>query len=256
MSEARDSLGQTCIFIESARDLELAEALTSAGSAVRRIDLRRDLSTAETREALSDARTVVDMTALDHDAKRAAVSAFNSYAPSTASLVSFALTVSTTEIASWSTSPERVVGFGFLPPLADIKVLEVAPGLQTGEPARVAAQALAAALGKESALVSDGAGLVSARILAPIINEAAFSLMEGVATAQDIDTAVRLGVNYPHGPLEWADLIGVDLVYSIIRALHAEQGDDRYRPCPLLRKMVLAGWTGRAAGRGFFPYPR
>jgi 3-hydroxybutyryl-CoA dehydrogenase len=248
-------LGTVAIFVESEIGTQVANALAAAGVTVGTVDVRGDLPIADVQRALADARTVVDMIALDLTAKRNAVATFDSYAPSSAALVSYALTASTTEIASWSTRPERVAGFGFLPPLADVKVLEVAPGLQTGGAALSAAQSLVAALGKESAVVADGAGLVSARILAPIINEAAFALMEGVATAQDIDTAVKLGVNYPHGPLEWADLIGIDLVYSIIRALHAEQGEDRYRPCPLLRKLVLAGWTGQAAGRGFFTYP-
>jgi 3-hydroxybutyryl-CoA dehydrogenase len=169
-------------------------------------------------------------------------------------VLSLALTASTTEIASWSRTPERICGIGFLPPLADARVLEIAPGLQTGAAARNAAERLASGLGKEPAVVADGAGLVGARIVALIINEAAFALMEGVASAEDIDAGVRLGANYPHGPLEWADLIGVDTVYAIIKSLQEELGEDRYRPAPLLRKMVLAGWTGREAGRGFYPY--
>ena len=247
-------IGSVVVFVETDAGAHLGDALASAGVTVQRIDARHDLATDQSRRALGSAHTVVDMTSLDLDAKRQVVSAFDSHAPDDASLVSYALTASTTEIASWSATPERVAGFGFLPPLADVQVLEVAPGLQTGDAALAAAHALVTVLGKEGAVVADGAGLVSARILAPIINEAAFALMEGVASAQDIDTAVRLGVNYPHGPLEWADLIGIDLVYRILRALHDEQGDDRYRPCPLLRKLVLAGWTGRAAGRGFFTY--
>jgi 3-hydroxybutyryl-CoA dehydrogenase len=103
-------------------------------------------------------------------------------------------------------------------------------------------------------LVTDGAGLVAPRIVSLIVNEAAHALMEGVASAEDIDSAVRLGANYPHGPLEWADLIGVDQVYAIIRGMAEEFREDRYRPAPLLRKMVSAGWMGRAAGRGFFKY--
>jgi 3-hydroxybutyryl-CoA dehydrogenase len=95
---------------------------------------------------------------------------------------------------------------------------------------------------------------VLARILCLIVNEAAAMLMEGAATARDIDTAMKLGTNYPHGPLEWADLLGVDFVYATLAGLRVEQDEDRYRPCPLLRKMVLAGRLGRKAGRGFFEY--
>jgi 3-hydroxybutyryl-CoA dehydrogenase len=168
--------------------------------------------------------------------------------------VTLALTASTTEIGSWSRIPERICGFGYLPPLGDAKILEIAPGLRTGEAAMQATERLIAALDRESAVVSDGAGLVGPRIVSLIINEAAYALMEGVATAQDIDAGVRLGANYPHGPLEWADAIGIDLVYAIIKAMQDEFGEDRYRPAPLLRKMVLAGWTGRAAGRGFYSY--
>jgi 3-hydroxybutyryl-CoA dehydrogenase len=169
-------------------------------------------------------------------------------------VASLALTVSTTEIASWHPEPGLVCGFGYLPPLPDTSVIEIAPGLQTGESARKTTEGLAAALGKQAIAVADGAGLVAARIVSLIVNEAAVARMEAIATAEDIDAAVRLGANYPRGPLEWADLIGVDLVYAIIKAMHAEYGEDRYRPAPLLRRMALAGWTGRNAARGFFTH--
>lgn len=169
----------------------------------------------------------------------------------TAVVASLTLAEATTLLSARHSSPEQVCGFGYVPPLADAKVIEIAPGLRTTKAATAAVMALARVLGKEPVIVGDGTGLVGPRIVALIVNEAAQALMEGVASAADIDAAVRLGANYPHGPLEWGDAIGLDTVYAIIKGLQDEHGEDRYRPSPLLRKMVLAGWTGNAAGHGF-----
>jgi 3-hydroxybutyryl-CoA dehydrogenase len=203
-------------------------------------------------EAVAGAELAVE-TATDRVTKQRAIAELDSVAPGLP-IATVAVTASTTEIASWSQTPERICGFGYLPPLGDAKIVEIAPGLRTSEAARQATERLIATLDRESAVVSDGAGLVGPRIVSLIINEAAYALMEGVASAQDIDAGVRLGANYPRGPLEWADAIGIDLVYAIIKAMQDEFGEDRYRPAPLLRKMVLAGWTGRAAGRGYYSY--
>jgi 3-hydroxybutyryl-CoA dehydrogenase len=213
-----------------------------------------ELSVERLGPLMVDAQIVVDATFGSPGEKRTIIRAIDLEAPTGALIFSYALTQSTTELASWCAQPTRLCGFGYVPPLSGVSVIEIAPGLQTSEAASAACVGLFESLDKETTVVADGAGLVSARILSLIINEAAFALMEGVASAPDIDAAVRLAVNYPYGPLEWADRIGVDVIYRIITAMHQELGEDRYRPAPLLRKLVLAGWTGRAAGRGFYNY--
>lgn len=165
-----------------------------------------------------------------------------------------ALACSTTEAASWAAHPAQVVGWGALPPLEKGGTVEVAVGLQSSETAFSTAQAFWASLGLQTATVADGPGLVRARILSLLVNEAATALMEGVATPADIDTAMRLGTNYPRGPLAWGDLIGLDVVLGVVRGLHDDYGEDRYRPCPLLTRYVLAGRLGQKSGKGFFDY--
>ncbi|WP_374688221.1 3-hydroxyacyl-CoA dehydrogenase family protein, partial [Promineifilum sp.] len=135
-------------------------------------------------------------------------------------------------------------------------IIELARALQTAESALVQAELFWRGLGQETILVADGPGLVRARTVCCVINEAAGMLMEGVASAADIDKAMRLGANYPRGPLEWADLIGLDAVLGVMTGLFEEWGDDRYRPSPLLRRMVAAGQLGRKVGRGFYVYDR
>lgn len=161
---------------------------------------------------------------------------------------------STTRIASWMSRPERVVGFATFYPLENKKVIEISAGMRTLEKCLDGVQDLFHQLGKETVRVKDMPGLVFPRTLSLIINEAARSLDEGVAEAEEIDTALRLGTNYPLGPLRWADQVGLDEVLTVLEGLHRETGDDRYRPSPLIKRMVLAGRLGECSGEGFYEH--
>ncbi len=174
--------------------------------------------------------------------------------PRSSVILTSCLGSATTRIASWTDKPERVAGFATFYPLKEKKVIELSAGLKTQEGSLQRAESFFRALGKETVRVKDGSGLIFARILSLIINEAVRSLDEGVAQAEEIDVAMRLGTNYPQGPLRWADQIGLDEVLAVLEGLQRETGDDRYRPAPLLKKMVLAGWLGESAGKGFYTY--
>jgi 3-hydroxybutyryl-CoA dehydrogenase len=150
--------------------------------------------------------------------------------------------------------PERIVGFATFFPLRERKLVELAPGLKSAESVMEQAEQFFQSLGKETVRVKDTPGLIFPRILSLIVNEAARSLEEGVAAAGEIDVAMRLGVNYPQGPLRWADQIGLDDVLAVLEGLEHETGDDRYRPAPLLKKLVTAGFLGETSGRGFYSY--
>ena len=169
-------------------------------------------------------------------------------------LASNTSSISITEIAARTSRPESVIGMHFMNPVPLMKLVEVIRGLATSDEATAATVALSEELGKTPVEVNDFPGFVSNRVLMPMINEAIFALMEGVAEPEAIDTVMKLGMNHPMGPLALADLIGLDTCLNILEVLHRELGDDRYRPCPLLRKYVAAGWLGRKSGRGFYSY--
>ncbi len=169
-------------------------------------------------------------------------------------LASNTSSISITEIAARTRRPERVIGMHFMNPGQLMKLVEVIRGLATSDDTTAATVALSEQLGKTPVEVNDFPGFVSNRVLMPMINEAVFALMEGVAEPEAIDTVMKLGMNHPMGPLALADLIGLDTCLNILEVLHRELGDDRYRPCPLLRKYVAAGWLGRKAGHGFYVY--
>ena len=175
-------------------------------------------------------------------------------APADVILASNTSSISITEIAARTERPQQVIGMHFMNPVPVMRLVEVIRGLRTDDATTAAVMELARKLGKTPVEVRDFPGFVSNRVLMPMINEAVFALMEGVAEARAIDTVMTLGMNHPMGPLALADLIGLDTCLSILEVLHRELGDDRYRPCPLLRQYVAAGWLGRKTGHGFYPY--
>lgn len=169
-------------------------------------------------------------------------------------LASNTSSISITKLAAASGRPERVIGMHFMNPVPLMKLVEVVRGLPTSDATYEQTVALAQRFGKVTIAARDIPGFIVNRVLIPLLNEACYGLYEGLGSAHDIDTGVKLGLNHPMGPLELADLIGLDTVLAIAEVLHHELGDDKYRPCPLLRQHVAAGWVGRKSGRGFYQY--
>jgi 3-hydroxybutyryl-CoA dehydrogenase len=203
---------------------------------------------------LADADFIVEAVTEKFDAKAGVFRSLEPHCRPETIFASNTSSISITRLAAATQRPSKFVGLHFFNPVPVMKLVEVVPGLQTAPETVEKAIALATSAGKTPVRVNDFPGFVSNRVLMPMINEAVFCLMEGVADAQGIDSVMKLGMNHPMGPLELADLIGLDVCLDILKVLYESLRDSKYRPCPLLDKMVAAGWLGRKTGRGFYEY--
>jgi len=212
------------------------------------------IRTSTSLDAVADAELVVEAATEQPDVKFKIFRDLDRLAPPAAILASNTSSISITTIAAQTKRPPQVVGMHFMNPVPVMSLVEVIRGLETGEETVGKVVDVVKALNKTPVVVNDAPGFVSNRVLMPMINEAVFCVMEGVATPEAVDTVMTLGMNHPLGPLALADLIGLDVCLAILEVLQRDLGDDKYRAAPLLRTMVAAGRLGRKSGRGFYVY--
>jgi 3-hydroxybutyryl-CoA dehydrogenase len=233
-----------------ARSVEKGRLSTDDKAAI----LGRIRGSATLDEAVADVDLAIEAVVEKLDVKRGIFQALDRLCPARTILASNTSSLSITALAAMTKRPGQFIGMHFFNPVPMMNLVEVIKGLGTRPDTIAAIDALVLRLGKTAVDASDMPGFCGNRIMIPMINEAVFALMEGVASVEDIDNVAKLGFNHPMGPLALSDLIGNDTVLSIMEVLFAEYGDSKFRPCPLLRKYVAAGWLGRKSGRGFYDY--
>ena len=246
-----DALARGRATIEKNLERQLKKGTLDA--AARDATLAR-LTTAPALDEAGEAALVIEAATESVELKHRIFAELDRVAAPGAILATNTSSISITEIAARTKRAEQVIGMHFMNPVPVMQLVEVIRGLATSDGTTERTLALSRAVGKTPVEVSDYPGFVANRVLMPMINEAVYCVMEGVGTPEAIDTVMKLGMNHPMGPLALADLIGLDTCVAILEVMHRGLGDPKYRPCPLLRKYVAAGWLGRKSGRGFYNY--
>ncbi|MGE7998594.1 3-hydroxybutyryl-CoA dehydrogenase [Lysinibacillus sp. NPDC093190] len=231
------------------RDVEKGRKTEDEKAAILgRISMSLDLQDA------SDVDIIIEAAVENMEVKQSIFKQIDQIAPAHAILATNTSSLPITEIAAVTNRPEQVIGMHFMNPVPVMKLVEIIRGLATSDEVYKSVEDMTVKLSKTPVEVNDFPGFISNRILLPMINEAIYALYEGVASKEAIDDVMKLGMNHPMGPLTLADFIGLDTCLSIMEILHEGLGDSKYRPCPLLRKYVAAGWLGKKSGRGFYVY--